>query len=315
MDLDFGKALARCLTEIPPGRVVTCVAIARALGDIRAVRAVSTWIRDHPEVPNAHRVVRADGTPLLSEATGRIAGEGVRIARNRAAPSSFVDSVKTVGFLDQLREQQERLALQVEDRDDVDSIRRIAGVDVSYRNEDAFAAAVSMDVVDLEPIEVVTIRRRAEFPYIPTYLAYREFPIIETTVQGFSEPPDLLMIDGHGRLHPVLFGIACYAGVLLDLPTVGVAKRPLVGRVGSPASGMTDTRPVRIGDRVRGYAWTPPGRSRAVFVSTGHRISLNTAMRIVRETTRQGYPEPLRIADRLSREMGGNEKREKGAKR
>src|SRR5207253_5317343 len=78
---------------------------------------------------------------------------------------------------------------------------------------------------------------RPLFPYttlfrsIPTYLAYREFPGIGAAVRRLSTRPDLLMIDGHGRLHPALFGVACDVGVRLDLPTIGVAKHPLAGRV------------------------------------------------------------------------------------
>jgi deoxyribonuclease V len=172
-----------------------------------------------------------------------------------------------------------------------------------------------MDIEDLELVETACVRGRVEFPYIPTYLAYREFPGIEGAVNRLSKRPDLLMIDGHGRLHPVLFGVACYAGVVLDIPTFGIAKHPLAGRLGSRPRGKSNARTVRFGDRIRGYAWIPPGRSRAIYVSVGHRISLETAMMIVRETTHTGYPEPLRIADRLSKEMKRNEKREKGATR
>src|SRR2546422_8193848 len=100
--------------------------------------------------------------------------------------------------------------------------------------------AVSLDANDLRVTEITAVKRQAEFPYIPTYLAYREFPGIEAAVRRLKQQPDVLLIDGHGRLHPALFGVACYVGVRLDLPTIGVAKRPLVGRVtkrGHPPSG------------------------------------------------------------------------------
>ena len=315
MDRDFGRALARCLGQIPRGRVATCGAIARALGDSRAARAIAMWMKEHPEMPGAHRAVRADGRPNLRSAVDRLTKEGVRISRNRVAPSMILDSLRPIGFLHELREEQRRLATQVKERDDSTSIRHVAGVDVSYGDDSMYAAAVSMDIEDLEPVETAGVSGRVEFPYIPTYLAYREFPGIEAAVNRLSRRPDLLLIDGHGRLHPVLFGVACYAGLVLDIPTIGIGKHPLAGRVGSPARGKSNARTVRLGDRIHGYAWIPPGRSRAIYVSVGHRISLETAMRIVRETTRTGYPEPLRIADRLSREMKRNEKREKGATR
>ena len=178
-----------------------------------------------------------------------------------------------------------------------------------------YAAAASVALADLETVEVALVRKGVDFPYIPTYLSYREFPGIEAAVRRLSTRPDLLMIDGHGRLHPALFGVACDAGVRLDLPTIGVAKHPLAGRVPPTSEKHEDALPVLIDGVTRGYAWTPPNRSRAIYVSVGHRVSLERAVDLVRKTTRDRYPEALRIADRISRNMKGNEKREKGAAR
>lgn len=313
MDPDFGAAIARCIRQIPRGRVATCGAIARALGDVRAARAVAMWVTDHPKLPGAHRVVRADGRPILRESADRLSSEGTPLLWNRVPSPAHVDSLAPSEFLTALRKEQRRLAARVHERDEGRPLDRVAGVDVSYHEDRTYVAAVSMDVADLEALEIVTLRGRARFPYIPTYLAYREFPAIDAALDRLSERPDLLMIDGHGRLHPTLFGVACHAGVALDLPTIGIAKHPLVGRIGPSVRRVADARPVRFEGRIRGYAWTPPGRSQPIYVSVGHRISLQTALSIVRETTRSGYPEPLRIADRMSREMKRKEKRERGA--
>ena len=178
--------------------------------------------------------------------------------------------------------------------------------------------AVSLDAKNLGLTEITAVKRQAEFPYIPTYLAYREFPGIEAAVRRLKQQPDVLLIDGHGRLHPALFGVACYVGVRLDLPTIGVAKRPLVGRVtkrGHPPSGAMA---IEFQGEVRGYSWTPPGRERPIFVSIGHRITLERALDVVRASTLRGHPEPLKLADRIGREMKRNkrnEKRKKGATR
>jgi len=115
-----------------------------------------------------------------------------------------------------------------------------------------------------------------------------------------------LLIDGHGRLHPALFGVACYVGVRLDLPTIGVAKHPLVGRVRPRTRSLSRASPVEFQGQVRGYAWTPVGRARPIYVSIGHRISLERAFEVVRGSTVRGYPEPLRLADRIGREMKRN---------
>jgi deoxyribonuclease V len=305
VDIDFGRAVERCLAEIPPGRVATCGAVARALGDLRAARAIATWLAGHPEIPGGHRVVRADGQPILEGASNLRADEGIRVVRGRIERSDVVDALPGIGFLERLREEQERLAAEVLEDESAGpsaTFRRIAGVDASYRGEMTHVAAVSMDRSALEPMEVATVRRRTEFPYIPSYLAYREFPGIRDAVERLAVRPDLLLVDGHGRLHPAGFGIACAVGVKLGLPTVGIAKRLLVGRVES-SSHPGDPRSVAIDGRIRGYAWVPPGGSRPIYVSVGHRISLEGAMRIALDTTRLRYPEPLRVADRISREM------------
>ncbi len=315
MDPDFAKAVSQSLSKIPSGRAATCGAIARALGDVRAARAVATWLVEHPDTPRAHRVVRADGRPVLAGTVRRLAREGLYLIGGRVDDSRILASLPDVEFLGVLRGEQRRLASSVIEQDDRGPVEIIAGVDMAYHGDEMCAAAVSIDVANLETVEIALVRRRVDFPYIPTYLAYREFPGIEAAVRGLSRRPDVLMIDGHGRLHPALFGIACYAGVRLDLPTIGVAKHPLAGRVRSTPETHEDALSVRIDGVRRGYAWIPPNRSRAIYVSVGHRISLRRALALVRKTTQNGYPEALRIADRISREMEGNEKREKGATR
>lgn len=177
------------------------------------------------------------------------------------------------------------------------------------------ATAASVSVESLETVELAVVRRRVTFPYIPTYLAYREFPGVEAAARRLAKRPDVLMIDGHGRLHPALFGVACYAGMKLNLPTIGIAKHPLAGRVRSSRKRDVHALPIEIDGVTRGYAWTPPGRARAIYVSVGHRISLESALAVVQKTTRRGYPEALKIADQISSKMRRNEKREKGAAR
>ncbi|MGI0149503.1 MAG: endonuclease V [Thermoplasmata archaeon] len=302
MDSDFETAVIRCLNQIPRGRVATCGAIARALGDGRAARAVATWITGHPETQRAHRVVRVDGRPLVDGAQDRLRRDGVSVVRGRVESPRILGSLREVELLRELREEQRRLAATVIERDEVGPIKVVAGVDVSYRDDEMCAAAASVAIDDLRCVEIVMARRRVHFPYIPTYLAYREFPGIQAAVRGLSTRPDVLMIDGHGRLHPALFGVACFAGVTLDMPTIGIAKNPLAGRRRMAGPRDHDATPLWIGDTIRGFAWLPPGRSRPIYVSVGHRISLQSALNLVRETTHRGYPEALRIADRVSRE-------------
>jgi deoxyribonuclease V len=314
VDATFGDALVHCVDGIPRGGVASCSTIARALGDVRAARAVATWVTEHPETPKGHRVVRMDGRPVLEGATSRLKAEGVATVGGRVHPSRFVDPLREIPFLNRLREEQRALASKVIEEDG-GPIRSVTGVDIAYRGEVAYAAAVTLDLKDLRAVEAVSVRASVDFPYIPSYLAFREIPGIEAAVRRLSNRPEAILIDGHGRLHPALFGVACQAGVRFDLPTIGVAKHPLVGRIDAKSEERLHSHTVRVNGEIRGYAWTPPKRQRPIYVSIGHRVSLPTALALVQRTTRDGYPEPLRIADRLAGERKRNEKREKGAAR
>jgi len=236
----------------------------------------------------------------------------------RVSSERIVDVLQPVGLLTALREEQRTLSDRVVEMDTGRQFERIAGVDAGYDADAMYVVATCVALKDLNPIDITAVRHRAEFPYIPTYLAYREFPGIEAAVRRLNRRPDVLLVDGHGRLHPALFGIACYVGLRLDLPTIGVAKHPLVGRVTRRGHSPAVATAIEFQGRVRGYAWTPPGRERPIFVSIGHRISLERALEVVRTSTLRGYPEPLKLADRIGREMKRNkrnEKREKGATR
>ncbi|MEK6986642.1 MAG: endonuclease V, partial [Candidatus Thermoplasmatota archaeon] len=298
----FQEALEGILRHIPEGSVATCGAIARALGDVRAARSVAAWILDHPDMPGAARVVRADVQPILRKLRAPAA----------ARDAVVLDALPSVGLLEALRREQTRVAKRVSETDVVEEVHTVGAVDVAYEGDTAFAAAVRCDAESLHAEEIVVAELRVDFPYIPTYLAFREFPPIEAAVRRLQRRPDVLFIDGHGRLHPTLAGLACYAGVHLGMPTIGVAKHALVGRLRTSRRGRQGAVPIEFEGAVRGYSWTPPGSTRPVYVSVGHRIALETALDLVQRTTRRQYPEPLRIADRLSKEKKREKERKRG---
>lgn len=298
----FQEALEAVLGSIPPDRYATCGAVARALGDVRAARSVATWIADHPGTAGADRLVRADGRAVLAS----------RKADALVKPSRIAEILPAVDFLGRLRAEQERLASQVQESGELDANATVGGADVAYEGDRAYAAAVTCDARTLEPLEIVTRTAHVDFPYIPTYLAFRELPAVEAAVRGLHDLPDVLLIDGHGRLHPASFGFACYAGVKLGLATIGVAKHPLVGKPRPDPHG-TGTVPIELGGTVRGFAWVPPRGTRPLYISVGHRVSLSSALRTVQRVTPGRIPEPLRIADRLSKERKQGQKGAKGS--
>ena len=177
MEADFAAAVTHCLEQIPSGRVATCRAIARAFGDVRVAPAVATWLGEHPETPSGHRVVRADGRPVLDEADRGLRREGIHLASGRVDPARILGSLPDLEFLGPLRTEQRRLAAEVIEQDERGPINVVTGVDVSYRGDEMYAAAASVGVADLHTVEIAMVRKRVTFPYIPTFLAYREFQI------------------------------------------------------------------------------------------------------------------------------------------
>jgi deoxyribonuclease V len=194
---------------------------------------------------------------------------------------------------------QESLRGRVLERELRRPVRRVGGVDVSYDRGSPvlFAAVVVLDVESAEVVEVAGARARAIFPYVPGYLSFREIPPLLRAFAALSEPPDLLIVDGHGRAHPRRFGIACHLGVLLDLPTVGCAKSRLVGTHREPGPRRGATTRLLEGREVIGSVVRTRDRVKPVYVSVGHRITLDEARRSILSLARgTRLPEPIRAA-------------------
>jgi len=177
----------------------------------------------------------------------------------------------------------------------VPSVSKICGLDVAYKNDSATAAAVIWQI-DKGVIEKSMIRSRPFFPYVPTLLYAREAPLLLSAYTNLKTVPDLVLVDGHGLAHPRRAGLATIIGILLDLPTIGVAKRLLVGEVED--SGKVIAKILYEG-RCVGYRVKPEG-SRAFFVSPGHRIGLSGVRRII-QLLGLRYPDVLKEADSLAR--------------
>ncbi|MGA2843748.1 MAG: endonuclease V [Steroidobacteraceae bacterium] len=127
-------------------------------------------------------------------------------------------------------------------------------------------------------------------------------PAITEALNQLSKRPDLLLVDGQGLAHPRRFGLACHLGVLADVPTIGVAKSRLIGTYEEPGIERGAWSPLTDGGETIGAVLRTRRAVRPVFVSVGHRISLQTAIDLVLRCTGQfRLPEPIRAADRLSR--------------
>ncbi len=203
---------------------------------------------------------------------------------------------------------QQALRDRVIREDRIGPLRRIAGIDVAYarRRNLTWAAVGLLSVPDLLLEESALAALPTRFPYVPGLLSFRETPAVLEALPLLSYRPDLLMVDGHGYAHPRRFGIACHIGVLTDTPTIGVAKSRLVGHHQEPGPNRGDRVPLLDGQEVIGMVVRTRSRVRPIYVSIGHRVSLERAVELVLACGR-GFrlPEPTRLADKLSRCHGG----------
>lgn len=183
----------------------------------------------------------------------------------------------------------------------------MAGIDVAYgrRGGPAHAAAVLFDLATLTPLEQAEATVATAFPYVPGLLSFREGPAAVAAIRSLSRKPDVLMCDGQGIAHPRRIGIASHLGLVLDMPAIGVAKSRLIGTHEEPGPNRGDWTPLFDDGDIIGAVVRTRANVRPLFVSIGHRVSLETAIALVFACTRRfRLPEPIRAADRLSRCIG-----------
>lgn len=198
---------------------------------------------------------------------------------------------------------QQQLAAQVEHSDRHAPLRSATGVDVAYAkdSDNLIAAAVTLDLSTLRVIEQVVVEDRARFPYVPGLFSFRELPPLVKALEQLESAPEVIVCDGHGYAHPRRFGLACHVGVLLDIPTLGCGKTLLAGVTRDSLDAARGAQvPLYDGDEVIGAVLRTQDGTRPVYVSTGHRLSLQSSCALVLRLC-QDYrlPETTRAADQL----------------
>jgi deoxyribonuclease V len=198
---------------------------------------------------------------------------------------------------------QRELAARVVRADEVGKVRRVAGVDVGFEDTGRVtrAAVAVLDYPGFAVAERVVVREPTRFPYIPGLLSFREAPAVLAAFGRLRTPPDLVLYDGQGVAHPRRFGIASHVGVLLDVPTIGVAKTRLVGEHRRlPGRKGAWVPLVDKGETIGAVLRTRTGVT-PLYVSIGHRVTLAAAVRWVMAcTTRYRLPETTRWAHHLA---------------
>lgn len=192
---------------------------------------------------------------------------------------------------------------RLELRDRTGRIRRVAGADVAFDSsaggDEAIAGVVVFSYPGWEELECAAARRPLTFPYVPGLLSFREIPAILAALECLRERLDLIFCDGQGYAHPRRFGLACHLGVLLDVPTIGCAKSRLIGEHREPGRRAGAWAPLVHEQECIGAALRTRAGSRPIYISSGHRVSLERAVALTLESCDgRRIPLPTRRADR-----------------
>lgn len=172
-------------------------------------------------------------------------------------------------------------------------IRLVAGVDVGYMKDLSIGAVAVLDYTSLELVESQTIPCKTRFPYVPTLLSFREIPPTVLSIKKLHLQPDIILVDAHGFAHPYRCGLASHLGLIMGKPTIGVAKSRLFGKV-DDTRGESDTALLKNNNEVIGAVVTTKHGCKPVYVSVGHMVSLETAVKIVKHCVRHNrIPEPI----------------------
>ena len=305
---------------MPAGQVTTCGDLAEALGNRIAARWVGHWALHHEHGPQCpcHRIVRVGGN-LGGYAAGSIETKARRLGQEGVVVRQGGIDLERFGFcgfvsdrpLERLRQSQETIQRRIVLRPRRRTPKFVAGVDVAYPQPGMGVAAYAL--VETQSGQLVwstTVRRRVAFPYISTYLSFREIPILLdllAEVRAAGRLAEIVLVDGSGILHHRRAGIASHLGVVASLATIGVTKKLLCGRVDVCGMAPGESRPVVYEDQLIGVALRPTaGSLRPIFLSPGHRVDVAFCELLVRRLLLgRRLPEPIYWADRLSRRPAG----------
>ena len=198
---------------------------------------------------------------------------------------------------------QEKLRDRVINSDHLGEVKYVAGVDIGFEDNYAIskAAIAVLSYPELELVEQAIARIPTAFPYVPGYLSFREIPAILAAFPKLKTAPDLILCDGQGYAHPRRLGLACHLGVLLDLPTIGVAKSLFIGKHEEVPIEKGSWKLLIDGDETIGVVLRSRTEVKPIYVSIGHKISLPTAIEYVMGClTKYRLPETTRWADKLA---------------
>jgi deoxyribonuclease V len=208
--------------------------------------------------------------------------------------------------LESLKKQQIELSkkLNLKDKININEIRYIAGIDTTFLNPYqnptlAISAIVVIDIKSFEIVEKVLAEKEIDFPYVPTFLAFRELPVILEAYKKLQTNVDVFILDGQGILHPRKMGIASHFGVITDTVSVGCGKTPLYGKYQDPPNqdlAYNFIYDPKTNEKI-GYVLRTKKNTKPIFISPGNNISIENSLYVIIKSL-NGYklPEPIRLA-------------------
>ncbi len=202
---------------------------------------------------------------------------------------------------EEARRLQNAFRLQVVQTDQFETVETVAGVDIGLKGDKALASVVVLNLSDLQVIDGVVAESRVTFPYIPGYLSFREIPPLLVAFEHLQTEPDLVLVDGQGIAHPRRFGLASHLGLILNIPTIGCAKSRLCGKYEEPDTDKGAYTHLYDKDETIGIALRTRTNVSVVYVSVGHKISLDSARKMTMRCCK-GYrlPETTRYAHKAA---------------
>lgn len=202
--------------------------------------------------------------------------------------------------------------IQLTNQVDISKLRYVAGVDLAYWNEhNAEFAVCCIVVIDFHTMEIVEkkcYKGLIEVPYIPGCLAFREIELVLKTVELLEHTIEMYVFDGNGYLHPRHMGLATHAGILLNKPSIGVAKSYFkIENVDyiEPDNEDFAFSEIMINGELYGRVVRTHKKVKPIFLSIGNKVDIDTALDVIKAlTTKESHiPIPTRYADIMTHEM------------
>ncbi len=209
-------------------------------------------------------------------------------------------------LLDKLIKLQEELKSRIKIEEFKSDVKIVAGCDASFPAGKTLGICVNLKFPGLSIVEISYTWVKTHFPYIPTFLSFRELPALLQAYRNLKYKPDLILIDGQGIAHPRGLGIASHFGIVTGKPTIGVAKSRLFGSFSNQLSYEKGKYVYLFGDHheIIGAVVRTRDRVKPVFVSPGNFITVSDSIKWVLKLSK-GFrlPEPTRVADKISKSL------------